>query len=120
MAFISTSKYIQFFSIESKTQEEFLIIAIEAAKLLEWKIRNISETGFIVYTSFSLNAWSEAFKLKIKDGIVTFNNEQTKQQMADPWQNKVNINNFISTYNKLKNTFTAKELEIMYEEQYKT
>jgi len=116
MTFGSTSGHIHYFSVEDITQEKFMILAIEAAKILDWNVGYISETGYIVFTRFSMSSWSEAFKVKIKDGMVTLKSECTNDQMTDPGKNKDNITNFISIFTDLKNTFTEEELAQKYEE----
>jgi len=96
MAFGLTPRFMQNFPFGDLTQEEFLVIAIETAKKLEWNVRYTSETGFIAYTKFSISSWSEELKVKIKDDVAVLKSECTNNQMADWGKNKENITDFIS------------------------
>ncbi len=116
MAFGLSPKHIENFPIENLTAEQFLIIAIESAKKLDWNIGYTSEVGFIAYTKFSMSSWSEEVKVKIIDSTVELKSECTGSQMADWGKNKENIKSFISTFNELKDTFTSNELAQKYEE----
>lgn len=116
MAFGLTPRYMQDFPIEDMTPEEFLIIAIETAKNLNWDVGYTSVTGFTAFTGFSVSSWSEEFKVKIKNNVARLKSECIGNQMADWGKNKENINHFISTFKGLKNTFTAEDLAYRYEE----
>lgn len=116
MAFGLSPKYIQDFSFDKLTIKQFLVIAIEAAKKLDWNISYTSETGFIAYTKFSMTSWSEEVKVKIEDNHATLKSECTGNQMMDWGKNKKNIENLVTILNELKNSFTPEELSQKYEE----
>ena len=91
MAFGFSPKHIQEFILDNLSQEQFLVLAIEAVKKLGWNIGYTSETGFIAYTKFSMSSWSEEITVKIEDGNATLKSECTGSQMVDWGKNKKNI-----------------------------
>jgi rhomboid protease GluP len=116
MAFGLSPRYIQDLPFVDLTSEQFLVIAVETAKKLNWNISYSSETGFIAYTKFSISSWSEEVKVKINGNIANLKSECTGNQMVDFGKNKENIKNFIISFNELKNSFSTEELAQKYEE----
>ena len=116
MAFGLSPKHIEDLPLDNLTTEQFLVLAIEAAKKLEWNVGYTSETGFIAFTKFSMSSWSEEVKVKIDGSNANLKSECTGSQIADWGKNKKNIENLISTFNELKNSFTPEELAQKYEE----
>ena len=120
MAFGLSPKHIQDFPIENLTPEQFFVLAIEAAKELDWNIGYTSETEFIAYTKFSMRSWSEEVKIKIIGNNANMKSECTGSQMVDWGKNKENIESLIRTLNRLKKARTPEELEQKYEELKQT
>lgn len=116
MAFGLSPKHIQEFPLDNLLQEQFLVIAIEAAKKLDWNVGNTSETGFVAYTKFSMSSWSEEIKVKIENGNANLKSECTGSQMVDWGKNKKNIESLITTINELKASFSSEELALKFEE----
>lgn len=116
MAFGLSPKYIQDLPLDNLTPEQFLALAIEAAKKLDWNVGYISETGFIAFTKFSMSSWSEEVKVKIDGNNANFKSECNGSQMVDWGKNKANIENLVATINELKTSFTSEELSQKYEE----
>ncbi|WP_157493028.1 hypothetical protein [Dyadobacter tibetensis] len=56
MAFGLSLKHIEDLSLDNLTTEQFLVLAIEAAKKLDWNVGYTSETGFIAFTKFSMSS----------------------------------------------------------------
>jgi len=99
MAFGLSPKYIQDLPLDNLTPEQFLVLAIEAAKKLDWNIGYTSETGFIAFTKFSMSSWSEEVKIKISGDNANLKSECTGSQMVDWGKNKENIEELIRTFN---------------------
>jgi len=116
MAFGLSPKYAEDFPLDSLTNEQFLVIAIEAAKKLGWHIGHTSETGFSAFTSFSMSSWSEEITVKIENGNAALKSECTGNQMADWGKNEENIEELVAAINELKATLTPEELIQKYEE----
>ena len=116
MAFGFSPRYIQDLPFVDLTSEQFLVLAVETAKKLNWNIGYSSESGFIAYTKFSISSWSEEVKVKINGNIANLKSECTGNQLVDFGKNKENIKNFIVSFNELKNLFSTEELAQKYEE----
>ena len=65
MKLLFSQKHIELLSLDNLTAVQFLCLAIETSKLLGWVFGNITETGFIAYTSNGLFSWNAEIKLKI-------------------------------------------------------
>ena len=116
MAFGLSPKHIGNLALDNLTNEEFIVLAIESAKKLDWNISHTSENGFIAFTKFSMSSWSEEIKVIIDNDNAILKSECTGNQMVDWGKNKKNIDDFISTFNKLKNDSSQEELLSKYEE----
>lgn len=116
MAFGVSPKHIQDIPLDNLTTEQFLVLAIEAAKKLGWNIGYTSETGFIAFTTFSMSSWSEEVRVKIEGGNANLKSECTGSQMVDWGKNRRNIEKLITTINELKASCSPEELTEKYEE----
>lgn len=116
MAIGFTPKYEEQINLEDISKEDFLIIAIETCKKLEWSINYISNNGLIAYTKFSMSSWSEEITVKISDDIADIKSECTGNQFIDWGKNKKNIEKFISTFNEQKISLAKEEIALKYEE----
>jgi len=116
MAFGLSPKYNEDYPLGNLSKEQFLAVAIEAAKNLEWNLGFMSETGFLAYTKFSMSSWSEEVKVKIEDGNANIKSECNCNQMVDWGKNKENIHELICTINELREKISAEELDKKYEE----
>jgi len=116
MAFGFSPKYAQELAFENLTHEQFLVLAIEAAKALGWNIGYTSGTGFIAYPKFSMISWGEEVKVKIEDGYANLKSECTGNQLVDWGKNKSNIEDFVATFEELKSSISSDELGQKYNE----
>ncbi len=116
MAFGFSPKYIQDIALENLSAEQFLVLALEAAKKLEWNVGYTSETGFVAYTKFSMSSWSEEVKVKIEGNKAILKSECTGNQLMDWGKNKGNIEALIETFQELKKSLSPEELDKKYAE----
>jgi len=116
MAFGFSPKYVQDLPVEGLTQQQFLVLAIEATKSLGWNIGYTDEAGFIAYTHFSMTSWGEEINVRIDDGIATLKSECTGNQLFDWGKNKGNIEALVSEIETLKTATNSEELEGKYNE----
>jgi len=112
MAFGFSPKYIQDFNLENIDKEHFLILAIEAAYKLDWNVSFVSETGFIAYTKFSWNSWSEEVKIKLDIGVANIKSECTGTQLIDWGKNKKNVEALLFKIEELKSVLTQEEIKL--------
>jgi len=116
MAIGFSPKYVQDITLDNLSATHFLVLAIEAAKKLDWNIGYITENGFIAYTKFSMSSWSEEITVKIENGSVNLKSECTGSQLMDLGKNKENIKNLIATLTGLQVTMSADDIAIKLEE----
>ena len=116
MAFGFSPKYIQDIALENLSAEQFLVLALEAAKKLKWNVGYTSETGFVAYTKFSMTSWSEEVKVKIEGDKAILKSECTGNQLMDWGKNKGNIEALIETFQELKKSLSPEELDKKYAE----
>jgi len=116
MAFGISPKHIQDIPLEHYTPEQFLVLALEAAKQLNWNVGYTSATGFVAYTSFSMSSMSEEVTVHIHGNQATIKSKCTGNQMMDWGKNKRNTEGFASAFTQVKNIFTPEELTHTYEE----
>lgn len=116
MAIGFSPKHILVITTEGFTNEQFIAIAVESARKLNWNISYISERGLIAYTKFSMSSYSEEVKLKIDNGIVTIKSECTGTQIFDWGKNKRNVERFLGNFYSMKNNLAPEELAKMVEE----
>lgn len=116
MAFGFSPKHIQTLPLDGLTHQQFLVLAIEAAKKLDWNIGFESETGFIAYTKFSMSSWSEEIKVTIEGDGATLKSECTGNQMVDWGKNKRNIESLVEEFETLKMSATPEDMARQYEE----
>lgn len=94
--------------------KEFLIIAIEAAEYLGWKIGSISKSGFTARTKASFISWSEIITVNIEEDKATLRSACLGIQLFDYGKNKKNIQNLIETVEELKQVFTPDKILMKY------
>ena len=116
MAFGFLPKYIQTISLDELTPHQFLVLAIEAAKNLDWNIAFEAETGFIAYTKFSISSWSEEVKVSIEGDQAILKSECTGNQLLDLGKNKENIEALIAEFELLKSSATPEDMARQFEE----
>jgi rhomboid protease GluP len=115
MAVGISPKHIQDYPLDNLTSQQFLTLAIEAAKKLDWNIGATSEGGFMAYTKFSMSSWSEEVEVRMNDTTVTLQSQCTGNQIVDWGKNKKNIEELIVIIEELKNSFSPDELSQKFE-----
>lgn len=101
--------------LEDLTTNQFITLAIKASDQLGWIVANTTENGLIAYTHNGLFSWNAEVRMKIKDGFANLQSKSREDSYRDLVENKKNIQNFISTFNNLKNTGSPKDPAVMYE-----
>lgn len=114
MAFGVSPKFEKEFELEELNQQEFLVIAIEAAKELSWNVGNITPNGFIAYNGFSMRSYGEEIKIDINGTTVKLKSECTSSQLFDYGKNRGNVEDLITVCKRIKNNFTKEELQSKY------
>ncbi|MDP4185330.1 MAG: rhomboid family intramembrane serine protease [Bacteroidota bacterium] len=120
MAIGFTPKYIEDYPLNDLSQEQFLVLAIETSKKMEWEVGYISNSGLIAYTNKGMFSWNAEIKIKIENGVANLKSASTGNEMMDWGRNRRNIQNFIENIEELKSTLTKEEIEAKYQELRET
>jgi len=118
MAFGLSPKKTKTLKLDYLTPEHFLVIAVETARSLNWKIKFISNTRIIAYTELSDKYMNEEIKLVIKEKSASITSESTGIQLVDYGKNLENIQDFITTFNDFKTSVYPEDLELKFEELF--
>lgn len=116
MAFGFTPKFRQELPLDTLAPEQFLVVALDTAKKLGWKISYISETGFIAHTKFSMISWGEEVKVSAQNGNITLVSACTGTQLFDWGKNKQNITSFLTAFEQVQETMTTDDMRHKLEE----
>lgn len=116
MAIGFTPKYIQDFSLNDLSKEQFIVLSNETAKNMGWEINHISENGLIAYTNKGMFSWNGEIKIKIEAEVANIQSASTGNEMMDWGKNKKTVTNFISNLEELKIKLSEQELEVKFQE----
>jgi rhomboid protease GluP len=104
-------KYIEEFPLNNLTSEQFLVIADETIKKLDWKVSHVSNAGIIAYTGNSIFSRNHEVRIIIEGETATLKSSSIGNEMIDWGRNKRNIKDLVNTFNELSQAFTVDELE---------
>lgn len=104
------TNYTQNFKLENLSKEEYLAIAIEAAKAANFGISTILKDGFKASSGISLSSYGEEINLSIKNNDVVVSSKCTSMQLFDLGKNKKNVNEFVSNFEEIKSKISSEEL----------
>jgi rhomboid protease GluP len=110
MAFGFKPKHVEEITFENLTQEQILIIGLETAKKLNWRVGATSEGGFVAYTSMSMSSWGEQLSVAIENNRAIVTSECTGSQIADWGKNKRNVQTFLETLNQQREVLSGEEI----------
>jgi len=110
MAIGITPKYIQDFQLNELSDEQFLVLAIAAAKQLGWKVQYISASGLIAYTNNGPSSWKSKIEVRIINDIANLKSSSIGTELFDKGRNKKIIGTFITTLHEVKATTNAGDI----------
>lgn len=116
MAFGITPKHLHEEVFENLSPEQILVVGIEVAKKLGWKIGYTNENGFVAYTKFSWVSWSEEVSFKIDGKKLNIKSECTGSQLVDWGKNKENVESFLTKFKESSELLTVEEIAIRFQE----
>jgi rhomboid protease GluP len=116
MAFGFTPKHEEDLYLDKFTPQQFLSLAIETAKKVEWRIDFISETGFIANTNKGRFKRNSEITFKMDEEKATIKSESTGSEMMDWGINKKTIKRFTDTFIDFKYSIKPEELDKKFEE----
>jgi len=109
MAFGFTPKFEDNLSLNGLEPRQYIVIALEAAKQIDWEISYTSKSGFLDYKR---SLWSNSFELKVtvQETGAHVVSASLGRGMYDWNKNEDNINDLIDAIDRVKATLTADEL----------
>jgi membrane associated rhomboid family serine protease len=116
MAIGITPKYIQDFPLHELSDEQFLVLALEAASQLAWKVTYISASGLIAYTNKGLSSKKAKIEIRIINGIANLKSSSIGTELFDNGRNKKTVDAFLSAFYEVKATATAGDIITKYRE----
>lgn len=116
MAIGFTPKHIEDFLLNDLSQHQFLVLANETVKKINWKVGYISNNGLIAYTDNGMFSWNAEINIKIENGVANIQSASTGSEMMDFGKNKKNVAKFIDSFKGLKQTITEEEIDTKYQE----
>ncbi|MEO6850565.1 MAG: rhomboid family intramembrane serine protease, partial [Mucilaginibacter sp.] len=111
MAFGFTPKFEQSLDLNGLPREHYLVIALDAAKELEWTINYISKSGFTAIIGGGMFSSMEEFTVLVKETSVSIVSKNLSSGMYDWGKNKKHVEDFIDEWDKIHSALTEKELE---------
>lgn len=97
---------------------EFLTIATETAKRLNWTIQYQSLSGFIAQSDTSIINSNSKIKLFIEGETATILSESTGGEMIDFNKNKKNVQAFLSAFTTVQSEILPEELSVKLQGLY--
>jgi rhomboid protease GluP len=116
MAFGLTPKHAEDIYFDQFTSQQFLILAIETAKELGWRIDFTSETGFIAFTNKGRWKWNAEITFKIEGEKATIKSESIGSEMFDMGRNRRTVEKFTNAFIDFKYSLKPNELDQKFEE----
>jgi membrane associated rhomboid family serine protease len=116
MAFGFTPTYSEILHLDDLSNQQFLVIATEVVKKLEWKIQFLSDTGLIAFTNKGIFKWNAKITISIDNEVVTLKSESTGNEMFDWGKNRKTITQFTNLFYDSKYAFNSEEISQKYEE----
>jgi rhomboid protease GluP len=110
MAFGFTPKFEQSLDLNGLNPEHYLVIALDAAKQLDWTITNVTKTGFTAYTGFSMRSWNEEVNVIINEDTVQLQSRCLGNQIMDWGKNKDNLESLIAESEKVQSSLTDDQI----------
>lgn len=98
------------------TSQQFLALAIETAKKIQWRVDLVSEHGFIANTDNSMLEVNSQVILKMDEDQASIQSEATGHLRASKSFHEKTVTEFNETFARLKHSFTKEQLDEKYEE----
>ncbi|WPU99677.1 rhomboid family intramembrane serine protease [Mucilaginibacter sp. cycad4] len=112
MAFSFTPSFHKETDLDGLDQKRYLVIALETARHLQWKIIYTGKNGFIAMAGGGFLTPIQEFRLIIKEGAASITSKNADGKLND-WAelNQENVDTFIETFNQFKTSVTDDQVE---------
>jgi Uncharacterized membrane protein (homolog of Drosophila rhomboid) len=116
MSFGFPPKFVEKFSLGEFSQEQFLVVALDTVRALQWDIGAIEQSSFVAYTGFSLSSFGEAVKVSVGETQVEIISSCTTLQLFDYGKNRKNVQRFLHLFSELKTSLSSDYIAVRVDE----
>jgi len=110
------AKHVENLNLGDLTDKQFLVIATEAMALLGWRIKFISDVGFIGFTENGGHSWNGELTVKIEGEYANIQCISIGGVLEDFGRSKMTVERFISKFEEIKPTVTDEEVRSKYKQ----
>jgi rhomboid protease GluP len=114
MAIGLTPQHAEQYPLNELTQQQFLVLALETAEKLAWKVAYVSQNGFIAYADNGLVSSKAEIRITIEEDIVQLKSLSTGNELTDRGKNKEIIAAFIENFEAVKLAKYQEDLATKY------
>ncbi len=114
MAIGLTPQHTEQYPLNGLTQPQFLVLALETAEKMAWKVVYVSQNGFIAYADNGLVSSKAEIRITIEEDIVQLKSLSTGNELTDRGKNKEIIEAFIENFEAVKLTKYQEDLAAKY------
>lgn len=111
-----TPRHVEERTLGALTQQQFLVMAHEAAIKTGLRIGYSSGSGFTSYTDKGPFSWNAELTVKVEDGMAQITSASTGNEVMDFGKNKKLVAAFLTEMNELQAKVNAAELDEQYEQ----
>lgn len=114
MAAIFTPKHTEDFPLRDLRNEEFLVVALEAAHQAGWRITYISDVGFIAFNGEEDAAWQAELRVRIIQNYAELDVAASGSMRFEQQHIKGLIRDFRQRFLSLKPRYNELQLDLQY------
>lgn len=116
MAIGFTPKYTTDLTLDDLTRQQFLVLALDIARQLGWKVLQTNEDGLIALSNAKTFQWKGKITIRIGDGLANIKSESVGSEMVDWGKNKKNVDRFTDLFYEMKYSFSREAASAQYAE----
>jgi rhomboid protease GluP len=103
-------------NLETLTHPQFIAIAVDIVRQLEWDIRYVSESGVMAYSGKNLFSSKSEISIRLDAELAHIRSESIGSEVMDMGRDRKNVDAFTSRFDEIKNNFSPEELAQKYED----
>lgn len=116
MAFGFTPKHQEEYYLDNFTSQQFLVLALESARYLNWEIGTVSDGGFIAFLNKKEHKIFAQVTFLIENNQASIISESLGNEMFDWGRNKKNVEQFTDKLVDFKYSLKADVLDQKYQQ----
>ncbi|GAB2953538.1 hypothetical protein GCM10027048_18410 [Hymenobacter coalescens] len=116
MAVGFTPSYTETIALPDLTVEQALVVALETALQLQWRVAHLSTAGLVAYTNNGMFSGNYQFTLRLYEEHAELRSESMGSELIDFGKNKRTVQRFVAAWANLRATADAAVLQARYEQ----